>query len=73
MTNLTLSNFFQKAIKGFTHWFEAIAEARLRRDGYFKTYEALSRLSDKELKDIGISRGEIHEISVRNAFNMPRK
>jgi len=32
---------------------------------YKETYDQLWRLRDSELKDIGISRGEIHEIALQ--------
>jgi uncharacterized protein YjiS (DUF1127 family) len=36
-------------------WFEAVAEAQQKRADYW----LLTNMTDKELKDIGISRGEI--------------
>jgi uncharacterized protein YjiS (DUF1127 family) len=37
------------------NWFEAVAVAQQRRADYW----LLTNMTDKELKDIGISRGEI--------------
>jgi len=31
---------------------------------YRETYATLSQLSDKDLKDIGLNRGEIHRVSM---------
>ena len=36
-------------------WFEAVAEAQQRRADYW----VLKNMSDKQLKDIGVTRGEI--------------
>tara|TARA_R110000744_G_scaffold265648_1_gene379743 strand:+ start:812 stop:985 length:174 start_codon:yes stop_codon:yes gene_type:complete len=42
-------------IKFFVNWFDAIAVAQQRRADYW----ILQNMTDKELKDIGIARGEI--------------
>lgn len=42
-------------MKWLMKWFEAVAVAQQRRADYW----LLRNMSDKELKDIGISRGEI--------------
>jgi uncharacterized protein YjiS (DUF1127 family) len=42
-------------MKWLINWFEAVAVAQQRRADYW----LLKNMSDKELKDIGISRGEI--------------
>ena len=42
-------------MKWLINWFEAVAVAQQRRAEYW----LLSNMTDKELKDIGISRGEI--------------
>lgn len=36
---------------------------------YNRNVQELARLSDRELKDIGISRGEIRHIARRKVFN----
>jgi len=36
---------------------------------YRETYNSLSKLTDKELKDIGIARGDIHSISMEAFFD----
>lgn len=48
--------------KGFFAWLGArLAQIRLRRE----TRIALERLSDAQLRDIGISRGEISDIATK--------
>jgi len=51
--------------------FRGLVEAvrRVRGDG--QTYDALSRLSDRQLQDIGISRSEIGEIAQAVAVERP--
>ena len=44
-------------MKWLINWFEAIAVAQQKRADYW----LLRNMSDKELKDIGITRGEIAE------------
>lgn len=73
---LTLSNYLQNPISDLlvyitgkiTSLKEAIALARVRRS----TIIELSKLSDRELKDIGISRGDIYSIAYDN-FDMKRR
>ena len=42
-------------------------ELMIQRDKARKTYQELSALTDKELNDIGINRGDIHRISYEKA------
>ena len=44
-------------------WFKRLAEANTRRTRANATIKELSRLSDYELRDIGIARGEIYSIA----------
>ena len=44
-------------MKWLINWFEAVAVAQQRRADYW----LLRSMTDKELKDIGISRGEISQ------------
>lgn len=44
-------------MKWLINWFEAIAVAQQKRADYW----LLRNMSDKELKDIGITRGEINQ------------
>lgn len=70
----TLLNFLQKIYK----MIEAaqIARATLmvvqrmhNHKVYRDTYNSLSKLTDKELKDIGIARGDIHSISMESFYD----
>ena len=42
-------------------------EARARHDAYARTFDELNRLTDRELNDIGIGRGDIREIALEEA------
>ena len=48
----TLNNFLQKITKSYS-----------KSRQYHKTVKELRSLTDKELNDIGINRGEIHSIA----------
>jgi uncharacterized protein YjiS (DUF1127 family) len=77
---LTLNNFLQSPIEGFAGFlakmFNAIAESRaasamvyvkremMKNRQYRRTYNELSKLSDKELYDIGLHRGMIHSVAM---------
>lgn len=52
VSTLRLVSFVERAIDGFAAWRSARATA-----------EALNELSDKQLADIGLSRGEIVEVA----------
>lgn len=43
----------------------AVRQELAKHRMYKETYDQLWRLRDSELKDIGISRGEIHEIALQ--------
>ena len=73
---LTLNNYLQNPISvllsyitnKITSFREAVALAQVRRS----TIKELSKLSDRELRDIGISRGDIYSIAYDN-FDMKRR
>jgi len=60
MTSHTLNNFWLKLKSLFN--FKTTPETFSDR-AYRETHKALSKLSDRELSDIGISRGNIQEIA----------
>lgn len=65
----TLLNFLTKIYKTIEAAQIARATALLRQrmihhKVYRETFNELSRLTDSELKDIGISRGEIHSVAM---------
>jgi len=59
----------------FSDWFEAVSYQRVKsvlrqRAAYNDTCKQLSSMSDRELWDIGISRGEIHSIALDHAKDL---
>ena len=60
---LTASSWLQDAMEGFTDLRRAMRLRAERRASYKQTYKELSRLTDFELNDIGICRGDIRNIA----------
>lgn len=60
-----LNNILQKLVEFFQDYGMRRAIYELRKhSAYRQTYNELSKLSDKELNDIGINRGMIHELAL---------
>lgn len=64
---LTIHNYSTKAIELVFEFFSSLRESYAFSKHVKETVDALSGLSDKELNDIGITRGEIYSIAVDNA------
>ena len=76
LNNYSLKPIAESIVEFFSYWgkrFEKALEAEgLRRvqaelrkyKSYRETYDQLSQLTDKELNDIGISRGMIHSVAM---------
>ena len=60
MTTTTLNNYLTNPINGF---FQKLIQAIQHRRLVRRTQIELCRLSDRELNDLGISRGEIYSIA----------
>lgn len=69
MTHLTQSlSFITDYTYRLTSWFEEfVAEYKKARDTA-NTINELNRLTDKELKDIGLSRGDIYDVAHRTHY-----
>ena len=63
-----MKTIVEKIAKVIEYNREAIA---LRRK-YYKTYDELSRLNDRDLADIGINRGMIEQIAFDHTYNTSR-
>lgn len=79
-----LTNPLHELVAGFKTFFVKLYEAfqiaqmkraitivrdeMMKHKAYKETYNALSKLSDKELRDIGIPRGEIHWIAMETYY-----
>jgi len=57
------SSWIQDAIEGFNDLRRAMKQRAERRASYKQTYKELSKLTDFELNDIGICRGDIRNIA----------
>ena len=60
---LTASSWLQEAIEGFGDLRRSMRERAEHRALYKQTYKELSKLTDFELNDIGICRGDIKNIA----------
>ena len=65
MTQVILfaSNWLQEAIEGLVDWVKEVKRNRARKAAIQLTKKELSKLSNYELKDIGIGRSDITSIA----------
>ena len=57
------TSWIQDAIEGFSDLRRSMKLRRERRASYNRTYKELNQLTNFELNDIGICRGDIHSIA----------
>lgn len=70
MTQLTQSlSFLSEIIYSIISWFNDLASEYKKSRDKAHTIATLSALSDSELRDIGISRGEIYDVAHRTQYN----
>ena len=60
---LTAHNYSTRAVELILEALKSIYNNRIERKAIRETEKALSKLSDYDLSDIGISRGDIYEIA----------
>ena len=60
---IAISNYLQSPIEGFLNWFRDWNAGYRRNKMVKETIKELSALSDKELNDIGIGRGDIRSVA----------
>lgn len=60
---LVAHSYLTKTVELIFDFFKSIGEARQKRKIARETFRELSKLNDKELRDIGISRGDIWYIA----------
>lgn len=64
-----VTNINRLGLYGLVSWYKN-RQARIRQHKDFaKTVNELSRLSDKELRDIGITRGDIYSIAMETHYD----
>ncbi|MCE8005819.1 DUF1127 domain-containing protein [Aestuariivita sp.] len=61
--NLTLSHPSHRILEAFRQFRAELAGHRRNRAVYNRTFTELSAMSDRELVDIGLSRGDIEQIA----------
>jgi len=60
---LVAHSYSTKAIEALLDLFKSFKQRRIKKQEYKHTYKELNRLSDKDLRDIGLCRGDIHSIA----------
>lgn len=65
MTHLILTqvNFLQNAISEVMAFIKGLVKSQQDYSDYRETYKTLNRMSDRELNDIGITRGDIAAVA----------
>lgn len=63
MTTIVANTFEWAGLNGIANWFKTLGAAIQRYRQAQKTIRELSALSNRELGDMGISRGDIHGIA----------
>ena len=60
---IAINNYLTSPIEGLLSWFKGLRESYVWAKEVKRTMAQLSSLSDKELRDIGISRGDIYAVA----------
>lgn len=69
MTSHTLNSFWLKVTNLINTFIFTKTKIDLRSEmNYRETYKSLDRLSDRDLRDIGITRGDIHHIAYEASY-----
>ena len=68
MTALAIRTASWVGLPGIANWFKNLNQKRLQRRQARQTYNELSRLNDRELKDLGIGRSDIRSIANGNFY-----
>lgn len=60
---LTINNYLQSPIEDLLSWVKSVRKSYVWAKEVRQTVKELNNLSDKELRDIGISRGDIYAVA----------
>jgi len=60
---LTINNYLQNPIEGIVSYIKSVRKSYVWVKEVRQTVKELNKLSDKELRDIGISRGDIYAVA----------
>lgn len=60
---LTINNYLQSPIEGLLSWVKSVRKSYVWAKEVRQTIKELNKLSNRELQDIGISRGDIYSVA----------
>lgn len=60
---LTLNNYLQSPIEGLVSYFKSLRTSYVWARNVRQTVKELNQLTNRELNDLGISRGEIYAVA----------
>ncbi len=60
---LTINNYLQSPIEGIVSYFKSVHKSYVWAKNVRQTIKELNQLTNKELQDIGISRGDIYAVA----------
>ena len=69
-SSVVTSSFFEKLGQVFTLAYFATLDRVKKRKEYLKTIRELQKMSDRDLSDIGFSRGEIKARALRSIYKI---
>ena len=68
--SIVTTSFFEKISQVFTLAYFATLDRVKKRKEYLKTIRDLQKMSDRDLADIGISRGEIKARALKSLYKI---
>jgi uncharacterized protein YjiS (DUF1127 family) len=60
---LTINSYLQSPIEGLLSWVKSVHKSYVWAKNVRQTVKELNQLTNKELQDIGISRGDIYAVA----------
>jgi len=60
---LTINNYLQNPIEGLVSYIKSVRKSYVQAKQVRQTIKELNQLTNKELQDIGISRGDIYAVA----------
>ena len=69
-TILVAHSFLTKMVELVFEYFRSLTQQRLRNKEIRNTIDELSKLKDKDLRDIGLTRGDIHYVAYNQNDNL---
>ena len=60
---IAINNYLTSPIEGLLSWFKGLRESYVWAKQVRQTIKELNQLTNKELQDIGISRGDIYAVA----------